>query len=152
MIRAMAVVQVAVLAGMGTAVGVPTYWKLLQPNPEIKACAPPVVVDGKGAPKDRFKAGETMYTARNDMFVNKVAGQVQRAFIGDTGTIYTLPLIFPPKTTPSGMCSAATFATVLPSPMQPGVYTYSVNVIMRKNPLEPAVFVPFQPVRITVVE
>jgi hypothetical protein len=137
--------------------GTPTYWVGVQGDPSIKPCDSPFVNDGKGNPKTVFRAGETMYTMRNDMFLNKVSGSIQRAFIRDAGLdgstlIKPLDLIMPPKLTPSGLCSKANFATVIPKDLPPGAYTYSVTVFMRKNPIQTAVAVPFPTVRITVVE
>lgn len=138
-------------------VGAPLYREHLQPNPAIVACEAPVVNDGKGTPKHEFRAGETMYTLRNDRFENKVSGDIQRSFIRDPdatgGTlIKTLDLIKPPKLTPSGLCSKANFATVIPKDLPPGMYTYAVTVFMYKNSAEPAYAVPFPTVRLRIVE
>lgn len=143
--------------GAGTGVGLPTYWTMVQPDPVIRPCDPPMVNDGKGAPRQEFRAGETMYTLRNDMFLNKVSGTIQRAFIRDADAdgstlIKSLDLIMPPKLTPSGLCSKANFSTVIPKDLPPGMYTYSVTVFMRKNPMQPAFAVPFPPVRLRVIE
>lgn len=147
------------LAALGLAggAGTPTYWAFFQPDPRIVPCEAPVVNDGTGAPKAAFRAGETMYTLRNDRFENKVTGPIQRSFIRDQdasgGTlIKSLDLIMPPKLTPSGLCSKANFATVLPKDLPPGMYTYSVTVFMRKNPMDTAHAVPFAPVRLQIVE
>ena len=152
--RALTTIAVGgLLAGVGT----PTYWTLIQADPRIVACEPPMVNDGTGAPKTTFRRGEIMYTLRNDRFENKVSGPIQRAFIRDAdatgGTlIKSLDLIMPPKLTPSGLCSKANFATPIPKDLPPGMYTYSVTVFMRKNMLDPQHAVPFAPVRVQVVE
>jgi hypothetical protein len=151
------------------------YWKFIQGDPSIVAKRPPVPNAGmdvrgirlasldakpmiltpetwEAKPKTEWKAGETMWVSRFDCFFNKVTGPVQRSFIGDDGSIYSLPLIYPPKTTPSGECSAANFATVLPSDMKPQGYTYDVRVIFYKNPMEREVVTAFAPVRLQIVE
>lgn len=138
--------------GLGSGVGTPVYWTMIQGNPEIVACDPPSTNDGRGNAKTTFRAGEIMYTQRNDLFRNKVAGPIQRAFIRDDGLIRNLDLIMPPKLTPNDVCSKANFATPIPKDLPPGMYTYAVNVFMRKNMLDPQHATPFAPVRLQIVE
>lgn len=145
-----------------TAIGGGYYWMMPpslggQANPEIRPCEQPYTNDGGGKPKSDFKAGETLYTMRNDMFIAKVTGEIQRSFIRDTDAaggnlIKSLDLIMPPKLTPSGVCSKANFATPIPRDLPPGMYTYSVTVFMRKNMFDPRHATPFPPVRFRLVE
>lgn len=163
------------IAALSATVGTVAYWKFVQGDPRIEPRRPPVPnagvdingirlvsLDGKpviltpngwqAKPKTDWQAGETMWVARDDCFFNKITGPVQRSFIGDDGSVYTLPLIYPPKTTPSGQCSAANFAVPLPKDMKPQWYTYAASVIFYKNPMEREVVTPFAPVRFRVVE
>jgi hypothetical protein len=142
--------KIALTAGVAILGGTPLYWTYVQGDPRVIACEPPFTNDGAGNPKTTFKPGDTLYTQRNDRFANKVTGSIQRAFIRDDGMIVTLPLIMPPKLTPDGLCSKANFATVIPKDLPAGMWTYSVTVFMRKNPMEPVFAVPFAAVRFKV--
>ena len=170
--QTLGIVALLCLVGVTGQVG---YWKFIQPDPRIEprrqpvpnagidingvrlaqAEGRPVILTPNGwqaKPKTEWRAGETMWVARDDCFFNKIAGPVQRAFIGDDGSVYTLPLIYPPKTTPSGQCSAANFAVPLPADLKPQSYTYAASVIFYKNPMDREVITRFADVRFTIVE
>jgi hypothetical protein len=151
-------------AGAGTA----GYWVYVQPDPQIVALEMPVTNGGLPgiaadvrahpvdttwvpSPKTTFRAGETMWTLRNDCFLNKTSGPITRVFIGQrTGTIYQLPLTYPPTRTEG--CARRNFATPIPKDLPEDEYTYQVAVLFYKNALQPEVRTTFPDVTITVTK
>jgi hypothetical protein len=160
-------IGLATFGAVGTGTGYAGYWVYMQPNPQIVAMEKPVTNGGAGGiapdvrahavdatwqpkPQTTFKAGDVMWTLRNDCFLYKTSGPITRAFIGiDSGTVYQLPLTYPPTRTEG--CARRNFATQIPKDLPPGKYRYEVAVLFYKNPLQPEVRTAFPSVEITVV-
>lgn len=169
----MATVTATTMLGTSGAAGTAGYWVYVQPDPQIVVAEAPIVnrdrdADGvsynawlkagkpplewKPVPASTFKAGETMYTLRHDCFLYKTSGPVTRAFLSASppnGTIYQLPMIYPPTRTNG--CKRANFATVIPKDLPPGDWIYQVAVLFYKNPIQPEVRATFPDVGLTVV-
>lgn len=123
------------------------HWPYIQADPKVVACDPPYTADANLVRKTTFKAGETFYSVRNDLFQNKIAGQLQVSFIRDDGLIPPPPPpMWPPKLSPNGVCSKAMHGRTIPLNYPPGIYTYSVVMFSEKNPRDRAHATYFPPV------
>lgn len=119
--------------------------------------------DYKPVLKSRFRHGETMYTLRQDCFVNKTAGYVYRAFYGgdrrdkngdldvtkQSGTQYVLDTM--PIPSRSDGCPVKNHRTEIKADMPPQVWTYVAGADFYKNPMQPYYRINFRPVVIEVV-